>query len=328
MNDRFDLAIWLESDELPPTDQSDDSGDSRASDTSGIQVHLNFWKLPKYKSLDIGINFPTITKGKICLFINTQESLHVADISKSFETSDIRNVVFNEFMTVNGCPEECMCWKTKQRSNPESVPFCICGIEKTIKTTEKYGGKLVHIELSNPGCKKYNCECHQEYIRLRLTGEAINSLYNQEQIPSSKLEYYTSKIEFLDFRLNNVRSLPTSFLQDIKSFPILNKVRCFLMLEASEELFLYNKSYKKVRAIEKDRWGSYLSELAPYKNDSQKAILAYQWNSDQDTPDFSLFTEIKVNSFSWKTFLLYLFFFVFIGLIPSLIASWLYAKLW
>ena len=59
MNDRFDLAIWLESDELSHTDQHDDSGDSRASDTSGIQVHLNFWKLPKYNAFDIGINFPT-----------------------------------------------------------------------------------------------------------------------------------------------------------------------------------------------------------------------------------------------------------------------------
>lgn len=47
MNNRFDLAIWLESDELPRTDQQEANGDSRASGTSGIQVHLNFWKLPK-----------------------------------------------------------------------------------------------------------------------------------------------------------------------------------------------------------------------------------------------------------------------------------------
>lgn len=332
MGDRFDLAIWLESEEPSPGDEP------------GIQVHLNFWKLPQYKALDIGIHFPTIKKGKVCLFINTQNSIHVSDISKYFELSDIRNVVFNEFMTVKSCPYDCMCWQTKQRSNPDSKPFCICGIEKTITTTEEYGGKFVQVEVTNSDCKKDNCQkdesqkceaqkdesqkdeckCNEEYIRLRLTGYAIESLYNQEEVPSSKLEYYTSKIEFLDFRLNNVRSLPTGFIRDKKSFPRLDKIRCFLMIESSEDLLLYNKTYKKVRAIEKDRWVPYLDILKSYI-DKNKAILAYQWNTDEAELDFSLFTKIKRSEI--KKFWCFVFVIgtMFLGgVVPSLIASCIY----
>ena len=81
MNDRFDLAIWLESDELSHTDQHDDSGDSRASDTSGIQVHLNFWKLPEYNAFDIGINFPTFKHGKVNIFVNTKSNFKAKDLT-------------------------------------------------------------------------------------------------------------------------------------------------------------------------------------------------------------------------------------------------------
>lgn len=345
MGDRFDLAIWLE-----PEGPSQD-------DEPGIQVHLNFWKLPQYKALDIGIHFPTMKKGEICLFINTQDSIHVSDISKYFELSDIRNVVFNEFMTVKSCPYDCMCWQTKQRSNSDSKPFCICGIEKTITTTEKYGGKFVQVGVTNSDCKKddgqkdeaqkdeaqkdesrkdesrkdesqkdesqkWECKCNEEYIRLRLTGDAIESLYNQEEVPSSKLEYYTSKIEFLDFRLNNVRSLPTGFIRDKKSFPRLDKIRCFLMIESSEDLLLYNKTYKKVRAIEKDRWVPYLDMLKSYI-DKNKAILAYQWNTDEAELDFSLFTKIKRSEIRRKQCLYFVLVTIGLGMLASLLGTYL-----
>lgn len=325
MGDRFDLAIWLE-----PEGPSQD-------DEPGIQVHLNFWKLPQYKALDIGIHFPTMKKGEICLFINTQDSIHVSDISKYFELSDIRNVVFNEFMTVKSCPYGCMCWQTKQRSNSDSKPFCICGIEKTITTTEKYGGKFVQVGVTNSGCKKDNCQkdeapkdesqkdeckCNEEYIRLRLTGDAIESLYNQEEVPNSKLEYYTSKIEFLDFRLNNVRSLPTDFIRDKKSFPQLDKIRCFLMIESSEDLLLYNKTYKKVRAIEKDRWVPYLDMLKTYI-DKNKPILAYQWNTDEAELDFSLFTKIKRSEIKRKQCLYFVLVTIGLGMFASLLGTYL-----
>ena len=87
MNDRFDLAIWLESDELSHTDQHDDSGDSRASDTSGIQVHLNFWKLPKYNAFDIGINFPTFKHGKVNIFVNTKSNFEAGITSLTYKLS-------------------------------------------------------------------------------------------------------------------------------------------------------------------------------------------------------------------------------------------------
>ncbi len=328
MSDRFDLAIWLQPSE-PSSNQGENSEISYPYISEGIQVHLNFWKLPKYKSIDIGINFPTITNGSIFLFINSGDSLKVEDISESFEKSDIRNIVFNEFMDVKSCPEQCTCWITQKRLNESCEKFCICGIGKEIDICKKYDGKLVKINISNKKCINNQCKCNKQYIRLRLTGDAIHNLYLREKMPCSRLEYYTSTIEFLDFRLNNVRSLPGKLIQSIKSFPVLNKVRCLLMLDGSEEVILYNKTYKKIRSIEKDRWLPYLTELKSYQENSKKIILAYQWNSEETVQDFSLFTKIKVNRFTFRTLLLYLIIITLVNLVPQIpgIIKYLFDKL-
>ena len=368
MSDRLDLAIWLESQELSKVCQ-----DSRSENQSNlvcgrcpccnavfeedqqykqpnIQVHLNFWKLPDCNAFDIGIDFPVLRHGKVNIFINSQNDIKAEDITQLLKTDVVINTIFNEFISTTSCPKETSCRKAErqfeklsdtsshkdgQSSEKSSNAFCLCCFANPIHQERKFGGTLITFSISNHRCDGI-CDCSRQYIRLRLTGDGINKLYIQDEIPSSKFEYYTSKIEFLDFRLNNVRSLPPSLLEYRSVYPKLEKVRCFLMLESEEDLSLYSKDYKKVRAIEKENWRLYIDGIVPYIQDKEerfwdkfttqgkkkkKAILAYQWNTEESGPDFSLFAEIKRNEFSTRTVRFFLGVTIILGVIPSAIVE-------
>lgn len=337
-----------------------------------IQVHLNFWKLPDCNAFDIGIDFPVLRHGKVNIFINTQNDIKAEDITQLLKTDVVINTIFNEFISTTSCPKETSCRKAErqyksssdtssykdgqpseelsdasghkngQQSGKSSNAFCLCCFANPIRQERKFGGTLITFSISNHRCDR-TCGCSRQYIRLRLTGDGINKLYIQDEIPSSKFEYYTSKIEFLDFRLNNVRSLPPSLLEYRSVYPNLEKVRCFLMLESEEDLSLYSKDYKKVRAIEKENWRLYIDGIVPYIQDKdeerfwdkftangkkkKKAILAYQWNTEESEPDFSLFAEIKRSEFSIRTLWFSFKVCMFLG-VPSFLFGELIKYLW
>lgn len=341
MNNRFDLAIWLESDELPRTDQQEANGDSRASDTSGIQVHLNFWKLPKCNAVDIGINFPIFKNGKVNIFIDTISKIEAKDITCKLKDDNIINTIFNEFINSETCPRETDCKKCR-RSSGQTDFFCLRCLETAleIKEDNKYGGTLITFNISEMDCPT-SCGCTRQYIRIRLSGDAIDKIYIRDKIPAARLQYYTSRIDFLDFRLNNVRSLPQSLTSKV-IYPTLDSIRCFLMLESGEELLLHNKGYKKVRALEKEKWPKYLEALTPYANNKDsstffkcffdkftsagrkknKFILAYQWSTDTPNQDFSLFVQIKRSDFFIRTVMFFILITTFFGLFPSILAPY------
>ena len=306
MGDRFDLAIWLEPE-----------GPEQHNNTD-LQVHLNFWKLPKYNIFDIGINLHLIKSGKVNIFINTKDEVSAFNIFSTVTPSNIANTIFNEFVSITTCPRESSCFKAERASDSDN-PFCIFCLADRVRIEDMYNGKLITLDVSHPTCDNSICKCERLYIRLRLTGKGIDNLYVKEEIPASKFQYYTSRIDFLDFRLNNVRSLPESLLNYKNTYPKLQSVRCFLMVESSEELLLHNKSYKKVRAIEKEKWVPYIADLDLCNN---KAILAYQWNTETIEQDFSLFTKIKRSEFNVKPCFMFIILTIILGIIPSVLAPY------
>ena len=324
MHDRLDLAIWLE-----PEPSS-----TQRLEEEGIQAHLNFWKLPECKALDIGIDFPFMKAGKVNIFIATDKNVRVENLSPLLKDAEILNTLFNEFVATETCPAKTKCLKATRPAQEgcKASTFCLCCLEECVKCRDAYGGRLIEIDVANAPCT-HTCECGRQYVRLRLMGDAITESYRKEKIPCSKFEYYTSRLEFLDFRLNNVRSLPSSLLRSVNTYPKLSKIRCFLMLQSSEKLVLYNKNYRKVRPLEKEKWARYLPlpektpSLWPKLNKEEKAILAYQWNSDTEEQSFSLFTGIKSSSISWRTIVFFLLISMFFGILPSLIASFIWEKI-
>ena len=328
MSDRLDLAIWLESQELSKGGQHDNES-SQTFEQPGIQVHLNFWKLPDCNALDIGIVFPVLKDGKLNIFINTQNEIEVNDITQLLKRDIVINTIFNEFIKMTSCPKENSCITAERKSENSSDIFCLYCVANPIHLEKKFGGTVITFSIKNI-CNN-ECGCLSRYIRLRLTGDGIDKLYIKDKIPFSKIEYYTSKREFLDFRLNNARSLPISLLEYRKNYPTLNKVRCFLMIESGDDLSLYNKNYKKVRAIEKENWSTYFEGVNPYIQSKEsifdiftskgrkknKAILAYQWNVEEPGPDFSLFAEIKHSEISIRTGIFFLVVSSILELVPS-----------
>lgn len=303
----------------------------------GIQAHLNFWKLPECKALDIGIDFPFMKAGKVNIFIATEKNVDVENITYLLKDADILNIVFNEFVDTETCPDKTKCLKAARRAHgtDDSYTFCLRCLEKpvSVQNASEYGGKLIELDAANT-CGR-QCGCGRQYVRLRLTGDAITESYRKEILHFTRFEYYTSRLECLDFRLNNVRSLPEILVEERKPYPRLDKVRCFLMLESSEKLVLSKENYKTVRPLEKEKWARYIAVLASYVPSQEKAayphgpqgkkekkaILAYQWNSDRrEQQNFSLFIEIKNSAISLRTCILLLLVTICLGIASSLMA--------
>lgn len=298
MHDRLDLAIWLE-----PEPSS-----TQRLEEEGIQAHLNFWKLPECKALDIGIDFPFMKAGKVNIFIATDKNVRVENLSPLLKDAEILNTLFNEFVATETCPAKTKCLKATRPAQEgcKASTFCLCCLEECVKCRDAYGGRLIEIEVANAPCT-HTCGCGRQYVRLRLTGDAITESYRKEDISLIDSKSHTSRLEFLDFRLNNVRSLPSSLLHSVNAYPKLSKVRCFLIMKSSEKLVSPNENYKKERILEREKWDRYLP--LPEKTPSlwrklkkaEKVILVHQWNSDTEKQSFSLFIKIESNAISKRT---------------------------
>ena len=321
--ERLDVGVWCE-------------GDATQGEDQKIDVHLNFWKLSNSKYLDIGICYQSARKILIKIFFNKRGIIKddIKDLSGELEKETIRNIIFNEYTPTRSCDKSAQkCWI----ATTEHEEFCINGQDKNISVEQKYNGSLIIVDLENSRCD--GC-LKKQYLRLRVKGSAIEDSFIQEPTPQSRLDYYTSNFEFLDFRLNNVRSLPQPLVQERQNFPRLKHIRCFLMIESGEEIKRYSEVYKRLRPLEKDAWNVYMEpinggslwkscidflwKMKPISKEKRgRAILAYQWNGE-DKQDFSIFVETKTCTFGCLKVLMVLIVALFFSALASLAASYIF----
>ena len=281
----LNIAIWFEP-EIPP----------KNGVIPELEVHFNFWKILPSPSLDIGIKFP-IRKGKLFIYIQNSDSTgEFIDLApKLYNGATIRNAIFNDFMRLKSCESGNTNYNILEKKDEEG--FCLCDIKSKNEKKQELGGTIYEINIDRT-CKL--CVEYQ-YVRFRVAGECIKNAFFKYNVPFSKFEKYVSVTEFIDFRLNNVRTLNEDFIEKKrKYFPKFSKIQCFLMCDSLDDLKLCKTQYVTVRALEKEIWGEYI-KLA--NNDG--AILAYQWKTGEGKKDFSLFAKIKSNTFSgWKILVL------------------------
>lgn len=300
--ERLDIAIWYEGNSQEESQVSENS--------SEIEVHLNFWKLPKSPTFDVGVMFPIEATTLFVFFAGVDiDNNFICDITEKLEKENVRNLIFNDYTKTTSCTQKAEGFHiAKIQGN------CWCYYTKKYKVdvSKKYGGTLVQIK--NSPCHKCNTDnmCGMRYTRLRICGQSIKDFFSQNIDPKSAFQYFTTKYEMLDFRLNNVRSLPAEFIDSKSNLPKkIRRVRCFLICEAGEEVLRVSSAYKKLRSLEKDGWRNYI-EL----NGNAGKLLAYQWNvDDENKVDYSLFAETRTSKLGvWRTlFLLFLAFLASVG---------------
>lgn len=299
---RYDMAIWC----------TDNNNSIPEIINYEIDVHLNFWKLPAFNCLDIGIMFPKKFSDDddfikyIYIYINIKK-IFIKDITKKLEKQETRHIIFNEFIPTTDCGVRFPSCKIAERNKEK---FFINCKENIIEQTEDEYGTTLKIDTENdmlPNC------CNLQYKRFRIYDDLYTEIFIDNIAPHSILQYYTTHLSYLDFRLNDVRSLPEEKSKMIRESPMLRHTRFLLMIGNKENIILDTYEPKRIRTIEKDKWEEYMNgdkrkpeskkehlkrvvksiyyRLLWGKNESG-VILAYQWNND-DKRDFSLFVETK-----------------------------------
>ena len=317
----LNIAIWRTS--------SNETELINRNEFDHIHLHINFWHIEETICLDIGIKFSFENNSTINIYFDKCEfnKDSIEDLSEKLSIQDVRNAIFNEFTAHKTCP---------QKHNGRwqiANEFCTIHFKDKFNVKKHKNGTLITIPISN-SCKQ---ECksqlntnsteqrnNEQYVRFRIKNAAIDRAFVKDEVPASKLDYYTSQIELIDFRINNKRVL-SSLDIDNEGFKLckINSMRCFFMMESADDLMLCMEKQKSLRSLEKDIWKQYIDLHSLDKKTC--AIIAYQWNEDKQKDDFSLFLKIKKSKFLKFKVLCIIIFLIAIGVISSLIASWIYS---
>lgn len=317
--DRLSMAIWLSNREPALAHEGEETthDSSQALSTTSqynkeylfnwVDVHLNFWLLPDDMTIDIGIMFPCIDEQTLNIYINTPsiDKDKIEDITGYLEQANIRNIIFNENVTIEStCLEERVnyCYKLQRIKNTDNKEaFCInCNLNK-FDISYREDGILIKLKISNRKCKE-NVEA--VYSRIRISGKELNNIFPFIIDPSSKWQYHITEYKFIDLRLNDIRTLPDG-LCDYRCLPMIRHLRCFFMLDAILQMVCRSKKCEKVRCLENDLWKDYKD--LPEKGNL--AILAYQWNDDSSIitekilKNFQLFLKIRKSYVKFQTVL-------------------------
>lgn len=185
------------------------------------------------------------------------------------------------------------------------------------------------------------------YFRFRIKLLNIKALSRISNITKTKVPTLFgdfSKIEVIDFRINEARNLPYKIREKIIDFESINVIHFFLIREAISEFKVSHSNYERCRVLETELWDKYL-DIDNTK--SQKLI--YHWkqktpgnptedellekNRKGDKSDlfinhFSAFAKFSSNTIPWKAIVIAVVFSILIGVASGLATNtlWEYAK--
>ncbi len=302
---------------------------------SSVELHVNVWKIPlsltdNVKFLDIGLmvrNYSLHTN--IFMFVPDPEfnmdNFHDLGACLTDSQNVAFHAVFNERLKIATC--SCDKYAEVRR---ESDSFILYKLDKKNGDVSidrnKCGGSIIKIKIPEiPG----DCEeISNLYFRFRLSGKCIDDSFTQDNLASDALQHYISRIELFDMRVNEVRTLPASLVESMSKNAVkFDKIQFFLMCEAKEELVLAKTGQKSARNLENEIWQNYISSVGKFKENS--SIIAYQWSKLSENAgvkkidDFSMLIKIKLDTISKKKIICAICFVVVLGIISSLIASFL-----
>lgn len=234
------------------------------------EVHINLWnnsKIGKEKLsyVDLGIFINNIENiDTIKFFIPAKkEEIEIYDlierISKSKE--QLLNAIFNEdYSSVHGvqakktlveCPQDT---ENKKREN-----FYLYELDNSnqIKKDELDGGTIVKIDIKGIKVENNN-KSHYFRIRCKIKGE-VEFIKDQVNDVSFFNSFFT-KVEIIDFRLNDIRSCKKNIkekYENQKNFNI-TKVHYLVLRNAQDEVIYFGQIGSRI--LEVDLWKEYFKE--------------------------------------------------------------------
>ncbi|NWK99181.1 hypothetical protein DM806_26685 [Sphingobium lactosutens] len=316
-----------------------------------LEAHFNYWRIagdPAFLAkarnavedfIEIGLLVTDITQiDRIRIYIPTKvHRSSVEDCARFLSQSQFAQGIFNEVFKITapvaggtGCIE--------LNDKPHSV-FCRVhsfahgsqGIEvNELEIAEQHDGTVLTIlpDAIHEACN-HAAPPAPSYFRLRIhlkSGSEENPFVKVIQPHDRRFQSGFDEIEYIDFRMNEARTLPPAIEQRMrndraKGGEVAFKLIAFLTaVPVHSELSVSNTPSHKMRLLEQS-WNGYVSSGIP------DGMVVYHWKRQAPISDFSAFVKLQTRRSSRKILLIYLVIAFIFGLGGNFAASGIQA-LW
>lgn len=330
-----------------------------------VEAHFNYWRLAGGNSikkrgtgwrskvaddfLEIGLLFDDVSQvGAIRIFIPTLVTqAMVEDCAPLLANAKFAQGIFNEVLSVT--------------NNAPGAPSCVilnnqnggifCRVHRFATSSGVLDASELEIDPQNDGtlltiprsaidvCANIQpLERSYFRLRIRLSGsEKVNPFIKVIPPLDRHLQSGHEEIEYIDFRMNEARTLPPAIENRMGAdratgAPINFKLVAFLTaVPVHSELSASSAPSHKMRLLEKN-WDDYVDLDLPV------GMAVYHWKREGEIvanpnasaapnfipiKDFSAFVKLLTRRSSWKIVLIYLVLAFALGLLGNMTASWL-----
>lgn len=331
------------------------------------ELHINYWALPdeKIHYIDIGVKLHNVCKdtelsSKITgvYFYLPFEKKHIAYDGELgnivCNDSELLSAIFNSYVTGTSYVTGSGIYKITLPGGKDMNFFTQIDEENGdgesgVQIGELKDKREIGVKLFFP-IKLFARAINEDmptYFRFRiklLNENALNRISNITKAKVPTLFGDFSKIEVIDFRINEARNLPYKIREKIIDFESINVIHFFLIREAISEFKVSHSNYERCRVLETELWDKYL-DIDNTK--SQKLI--YHWKqktagnltkdellekalkadrADLFINHFSAFAKFSSSTIPRKAIIIAIVFSILIGVASGLATNtlWEYAK--
>ena len=321
---------------------------------SGIafEVHFNYWRMPealqkrrwfRKPQSDQGTDFAEIgimvedirLVEKLSLYLPTSVSTSaIQDCGPHFANDEVVQGIFNEVITADSARPGPLRLKRSRgrifcrmhRFANNHAGTAISANELTVHNFSD--GTICTIQPPALRACEARSGASRAYFRLRIAMPADtegNPFVEDVPVYDHFLLSGYDQIEYLDFRLNEARTLPTAVEQRMASdqppgTAQISLVAFLTAVPVSAELSVANTEFHKMRLLEYPIWSVYAPGLP-------KGMVVYHWKRStkprKPISDFSAFVKLQTRRSGRATLIKYLGFAFIFGIAGNLAAGWL-----
>lgn len=343
MRDNGSMAVWC-----VPRD---------GSKSTDLETHFNYWHIANEKEargsrsstdfVEVGLMVNDIAQiERLCIYIPVEvKPASIKDCAPFLAKGEFAQGIFNEVLaTTASVPGGA---RRVVLLNQDNSIFCRVHLfgtnddvidQSELEVVHQHGGTVLSITRAavDQACLN-TAPTAPSYFRLRfhLDGRRDqNPFVKVIPTPDRLLQSGFDEIEYLDFRVNEARTLPMPIETRMKTDRaaggevVLKLVAFLTAVPVNSELTVSNTPSHKIRLLEHGLWKNYAIGIP-------NGMVVYHWKRehkcDRPITDFSAFVKLETRRSSRKILAKYLFIAFLIGLLGNLAASgliWKVGALW
>lgn len=308
-----------------------------------MEVHFNYWRVgnpgilqlssknKQHDFAEIGVMIKEPSKVD-SVFVFLPFSIRrndISDCSSYFSTPNIAQGIFNQPLSssANARPTR-RCVELRLGDSIFCRVHTFISENQEIKSDEleileSSGGTLITITRAalSEVRDHLNGE-HPAYFRLRFVLRVKTPLFQRVDTPDRFFRSGFDEIEYVDFRLNEARTLPhlveSRMRTDQSGSTIKITLVAFLTaVPIISELAVSSTQFHKLRPLEDELWNAYVP------GGIQKGMVVYHWKRAENVgiADFSAFVKLRTRRSGFKVVATYLSFAFLFGILGNLAAS-------